>query len=124
MLIEDPGYRASRVCAIFSLPSHLEYLHDGPLVYLELFTQLDNPVSTVHHMHMLSTDRRDGRRRSLVVPIALVAMACHLVPVFDQFDVDTLGPTVDVLSSARRCYLNHYFNHFFFQFTRYWRRLC
>jgi hypothetical protein len=51
-------------------------------------------------------------------------MACHLAPVFDQFEVAELGPTVDVLATGRHFFLNHYYNHFFFQFMRYWCRLC
>jgi hypothetical protein len=112
------------VRAIFSLPPRLQHLHPGPLAYVELFTRFDDPISSIHQMHTVSHDRLDGHHRSLVIPTTDIAMGCHLAPYFDQLDVNSLGPHVDVLATGNRFFLNHYYNHFFFLFLRYWRRLC
>lgn len=110
--------------AIFTLPAHLCHLHPGPLAYLELFTRFDNPASLIHRMHTLSHNRQDGRRRSLILPVASIAMGCHLAPCFDRLHVDVLAPNVDTLAAGRHFFLNHYYNYFFFQFVRYWHWVC
>lgn len=118
------GFHACRVRAIFSLPSHLKHLHPGTQVYVELFSSFDDPISPVHQMHTVSADNQDGRRRSLVIPTDLLAIGCHLAPYFSQFNVDELSPDIDLLATGRRFFLNHYYNYYFFQFMRYWHRLC
>lgn len=75
-------------------------------------------------MHSVSHALDNGRRRSLIIPITDIVMACHLAPDFDHLDDDELGPHVDVLATGRRFFLNHFYNYFFFQFMRYWRRYC
>jgi hypothetical protein len=118
------GYRAGRVRALFSLPDRLQYLYSGPLAYVELFTTFDDPISSIHQMHTVSPDCQHGRRRSLIVPLSSIVMGCHLAPLFNQFNIEQLDDSVDVLATGRRFFLNHFHNYFFFLFVRYWRRLC
>jgi hypothetical protein len=118
------GFRACRVRTLFTLPPHLQHLHPGTLAYIELFTTFNDSISLVHQMHTLSLDRRDGRRRVLIIPTALLMMGCHLAPHFDQLDRRQLGFDVDVLAIGRHFFLNQYYNHFFYLFLRYWRRIC
>jgi hypothetical protein len=123
--LRTTGYRACRVRTIFTLPHRLRHFYPAPVAYIELFTRFDDPVSSVHHMHTISKDFLDGRRRALIIPVSALVMSCHLAPDFNRIhETVELGPHVDILTAGRHFFLNHYFNHFFFLFTRYWRCLC
>ncbi|KAG8759337.1 hypothetical protein FRC11_002095 [Ceratobasidium sp. 423] len=95
------GYRAGRVRAIFTLPAHLQKYHPGPLAYLELFTPFGTHVSPFSLMHgtRVDIDSR-GLRRTLVVPVDDIFLACHLAPKFHLLDKEReLHSYTDLLSS-------------------------
>lgn len=116
------GYRACRVHAIFSLPDRLQCLSSDVLAYVELFTPFDDPGSP-HRMLTTSQAWTDGRRRSLVIPVTSLIMSCHLAPDFSRLSTHVqLGPHMDIHDEGRHFFLNHYYNHFFFSYARFWRR--
>lgn len=124
LILSAIGYRAGRVRGIFSLPDRLRPLCPALLAYVELFTPFDDLAPSPHRMHATSQAWADGRRRSLIVPVTSLVMSCHLAPSFGKLhDHVELGPHADVHNSGRHYFLNHYYNYFFFLFTRYWRRL-
>ncbi|KAF8600368.1 hypothetical protein BDV93DRAFT_418149, partial [Ceratobasidium sp. AG-I] len=75
------GYRAGRVRAFFKLPGHLRDYYGGQLAYLEVFEAFDATPSSFSRMHSTkpALDSRN-RRRTIVVPITEIVMACHLAP--------------------------------------------
>lgn len=83
-------------------------------------------MPSTQQMHTVLPDYMDGRRRSLIIPIELLAMSCHLAPHFNQFGLNKLRPEVDLLSVSpgRRFFLNHFYNYHFYHFVRYWHQLC
>lgn len=117
-------YRAARVRAIFTLPDHLKDIHNGQLAYLELFTPFPASVSPFHQMSVTRTDLRpNGTRRTAVVPITDIVLACHLAPQFHRLNGETkLTASSDLLSTTTHFYLNHYYSHYIYQFMSHWRR--
>jgi hypothetical protein len=123
--LRTTGYHACHVCMIFTLPHQLRHFYPAPVTYIELFTRFDDPVSSVHHMHTISKDFLDGHHRMLIIPVLVPVMSCHLAPDFNRIhETVELGPHVDILTAGHHFFPNHYFNHFFFLFTRYWHCLC
>ncbi|KDN39905.1 hypothetical protein RSAG8_08556, partial [Rhizoctonia solani AG-8 WAC10335] len=117
-------YRAGRVRAIFTLPSHLRFYYPDPLAYVEVFTPFDASVSPFNKLHSTKIDYDSrGRRRTLVVPVSEIYFACHLVPKFHKLDDGVaLHKDTDLLSISRYFWLNHYYNHHFFRLIQHWRR--
>ncbi|KAG8769803.1 hypothetical protein FRC12_004732, partial [Ceratobasidium sp. 428] len=117
-------YRAGRVRAIFTLPSRLQSLYSGRLAYVELFTPFKNPVSSIHGMHSVSHDLKDGQRRGLIIPVEQVAMACHLGPRFSSIaSYIQLHSRGDMLSYCRHFHLNPFYNSFLNLYLRHWQQL-
>ncbi|CUA74762.1 Reverse gyrase [Rhizoctonia solani] len=117
-------YRAGRVRAIFNLPAQLQHFHSGPLAYLEIFTPFDSTPSPFTRLHSTKFDF-DSRdlRRTLVIPVSDVFFACHLVPKYHTLDPDLeLHAGTDLLADGEKFWLNHYYNHNFYQFIQHWRR--
>jgi hypothetical protein len=118
------GYRASRVRAIFRLRPQLQRIYSNKLVYIELFMLFNNALSSVHQLHTTSHNQFEGQCQAVVIPLADIAMACHLTPRFRHLDPDTrLDCRVDLLANAHRFFFNHYYNHFMFLLMQYWRHL-
>lgn len=117
------GYRAGRVRAFFTLPAHLTYLYDGPLAYVEVFAPFESPTSKYNRLHATKPDldSRD-RRRTLVIPVSDIVLACHLVPKFHLLDEElALTANTDLLAIGKDFWLNHYYNHHFYQLVEHWR---
>ncbi|KAG9095093.1 hypothetical protein FRC06_010133, partial [Ceratobasidium sp. 370] len=117
-------YRAGRVRALFTLPGHLRHYYPGQLAYLEVFAPFDASVSPFAKMHSTRPDFDSrNRRRTLVVPVTEIVMACHLVPKFHRLDEELkLTASTDLLAISRHFWLNNYYNHFFFQLVQHWWR--
>ncbi|KEP46644.1 hypothetical protein V565_188010, partial [Rhizoctonia solani 123E] len=114
-------YRAGRIQVIFKLPAHLSTVYSHPLVYLELFTSFSGDLNSSHRMHTISQDTHRGVRRTIVMPLIWVVAACHLVPLFSQFDNDFPFDCHDVLSCGKEFFFNHYSSHFMFGLVDHWR---
>ncbi|KAG9076112.1 hypothetical protein FRC06_009693 [Ceratobasidium sp. 370] len=81
------GYRPGRVRAFFSLPGHIRHQYPGQLAYLELFSAIDAGVSSFHGLNSTRVELTpSGRRRTLVVPVTDIVLACHLAPKFSMLD--------------------------------------
>ncbi|KAG8720797.1 hypothetical protein FRC08_018133 [Ceratobasidium sp. 394] len=117
-------YRAGRVRALFTLPGHLRHYYSGQLAYLEVFAPFDASVSPFAKMHSTQPDFDSrNRRRTLVVPVTEIVMACHLAPKFHRLDEELqLTPSTDLLAVSKHFWLNHYYSHFFFQLVQHWWR--
>ncbi|KAG8720261.1 hypothetical protein FRC08_000697 [Ceratobasidium sp. 394] len=117
-------YRAGRVRAIFKLPGHLQRYYSGQLAYLEVFTSFDASVSPFSKMHSTQPDFDSrGRRRVLVVPVTDIVMACHLSPKFHRLDRELqLTSRTDLFAISKHFWLNHYYNHNFFDYVQHWWR--
>lgn len=74
-------------------------------------------------MYTTSRDEYHSKRRSLVIPFSWVVSACHLVPVFGEFNVRSPFHQQDILSTGKRFFLNHYSNHFIFRLVKHWRAI-
>ncbi|CUA77852.1 hypothetical protein RSOLAG22IIIB_12875 [Rhizoctonia solani] len=116
-------YRAGRVRAIFSLPSHLYNSYPDPLVYLDLFAPFPKSLAVSHGVYTTERDEYRGTRRTLVIPVAWLVSACHLAPVFGQFPHDFPFERHDLLSVSKQFFFNHYSNHFIFGLVEHWRRV-
>ncbi|KAG9090344.1 hypothetical protein FS749_000623 [Ceratobasidium sp. UAMH 11750] len=119
-------YRASRVHAIFALPSSFQYLCSDPLVYVELFSPFSTSTSSHHRMHSLSHLRYfDGKRRAAVLSVFDLAAACHLAPQFKRLDPELdLSLLPDLLTVSQYFFLNHYYNRYMYHLVNHWRRAC
>ncbi|KAG8773758.1 hypothetical protein FRC12_002328 [Ceratobasidium sp. 428] len=106
-------FRAGRVRAIFTLPSHLCHLYSRPLVFLDLYSPFSADATNSHGLYGVTPSHPDGgdTPTSLVLPLATIAIACHLAPDFSS------------PKGLRRQLLNDYYNHFSFLLMAYWRRL-
>ncbi|KAJ1299282.1 hypothetical protein OPQ81_011867 [Rhizoctonia solani] len=116
-------YRAGRVRLIFKLPAHLSSIYPHPLVYLELFTSFSGDFNSSHRMHTISHDMHCSIRRTIVMPLVWVVAACHLAPVFSQFDQDFAFDSCDVLSTGKHFYFNHFSSNFMFGLVDHWRMI-
>ncbi|KAG8784203.1 hypothetical protein FRC12_018893 [Ceratobasidium sp. 428] len=114
-------YRAGRVRAIFSLPPALAHLHDGPLVYMDVFEPFSpNPAST--HCMFSTTLRHSGEAgASLVLPLTCLKMACHLAPDFASPLTRIPGPT-GALANVRLLF-NDFYNNYTFLLLNNWQRV-
>ncbi|KAG9087886.1 hypothetical protein FS749_002576 [Ceratobasidium sp. UAMH 11750] len=117
-------YRAGRIRTIFTLPGHLQQYYSSHLAYVEVFEAFDTSVSPFGQMHWTKPDLDSrNRRRTLVVPITDIVMACHLVPKFHRLDKDIrLTVHTDAFAISDHFWLNHYYNRFFYQLLQHWRR--
>ncbi|CAE6534652.1 unnamed protein product [Rhizoctonia solani] len=117
------GYRAGRVRALFTLPEHLRFYYPGQLAYLELFTPFDASAPPFTKLHSTKPDYDSkGVRRTLVVPVTDIIFATHLVPKFHMLNEEIeINQYVDLLDLGRNFWLNHYYNHHFYQFIQHWR---
>lgn len=96
--------------------------HSGPLAYIEVFTAFTSSVSTNRTYATKPDLDSHNRRRTLVIPVSDIAMACHLAPKFHLLDPRlNLTPRTDLLSLGSEFWLNHYYNHFFYQLVEHWR---
>ncbi|KAG9079264.1 hypothetical protein FS749_008660 [Ceratobasidium sp. UAMH 11750] len=116
-------YRAGRVHAFFTLPGHLKYLFSGQLAYVEVFTPFDASVSPFTGMHSTCPDYDSrNRRRTLVIPVSDIALACHLAPKFHLLDPELkLATHMDLFAISKHFWLNHYYNNNFFRLIQHWR---
>ncbi|KAG8726031.1 hypothetical protein FRC10_007554 [Ceratobasidium sp. 414] len=117
-------YRAGRVHVFFTLPGHLKYLFSGQLAYVEVFETFDASVSPFSGMHSTRPqyDSRN-RRRTLVIPISDIVLACHLTPKFHLLDQGLkLTAHTDLFAISQHFWLNHYYNHNFYRFIQHWRQ--
>lgn len=72
-------------------------------------------------MHTTSHDLGRGKRRALVIPLTWIVAACHLAPLFNQFEPKFQIERHDLLSVGQHFFLNHYANHFIFGLMDHWR---
>ncbi|KAG8792225.1 hypothetical protein FRC12_006743 [Ceratobasidium sp. 428] len=105
------GFRAGRVRAIFTLPRHVYHIYSRPLVFVDLYTPFSADATSSHRLYQAVPSRSETHPpASVVLPLASIAMACHLAPDFSS-------PRLD------QYLLNDYYNHFTFLLMVYWRRL-
>ncbi|GAB1521016.1 hypothetical protein RhiTH_004106 [Rhizoctonia solani] len=118
------GYRAGRVRALFTLPAHLRFYYSGELAYLELFESFDVSASPFTKLYSTRPDfDSKGLRQTLVIPVTDIVFATHLVPKFHTIENQLeLNRYVDLLDTRGNFWLNHYYNHHFYQYIQYWRR--
>ncbi|KAG9077987.1 hypothetical protein FS749_010059 [Ceratobasidium sp. UAMH 11750] len=116
-------YRAGRVRAFFTLPAHLKYLYSGPLAYVEVFTPFDVSVPLSSGLHSTKPDFDSrNQRRTLVILVTDISLACHLTPKFHLLDKELkLTAATDIFAHSKHFWLNHYFSHHFFQLIEHWR---
>ncbi|KAF8595491.1 hypothetical protein BDV93DRAFT_574950 [Ceratobasidium sp. AG-I] len=118
------GYRAGRVRAFFTLPGHLRHHYGGQLAYLEVFDAFDTAPSSFSRMHSTKPafDSRN-RRRTIVVPITEIVMACHLAPKFNLTGSEVkLNCHTDALAVSPNFWFNHYYSHHIFLLVQHWWR--
>ncbi|KAF8755459.1 hypothetical protein RHS01_05179 [Rhizoctonia solani] len=117
-------YRAGRVRALFTLPAHLRFYYSGELAYLELFESFDVSASPFTKLYSTRPDfDSKGLRQTLVIPVTDIVFATHLVPKFHTIENQLeLNRYVDLLDTRGNFWLNHYYNHHFYQYIQYWRR--
>ncbi|KAJ1308222.1 hypothetical protein OPQ81_003944 [Rhizoctonia solani] len=116
-------YRAGRVRLIFKLPPHLSTIYPHPLVNLELFTSFSGNFNSSHRMHTISHEMHRGIRCTIVIPLVWVVAACHLAPVFSQFDTDFAFDCCNVLSTWKDFFFNHYSSNFMFGLVDHWQMI-
>ncbi|KAG9118352.1 hypothetical protein FRC07_007167, partial [Ceratobasidium sp. 392] len=117
-------YCAGRVRALFTLPAHLTYMFSGLLAYVEVFAPFEASVSPFAGMHWTKHeyDAR-GRRRTLVIPISDIPLACHLTPKFHLLDEGVkLTTRMDLFAISKFFWLNHYYNHYFYRLIQHWQQ--
>ncbi|KAG8729453.1 hypothetical protein FRC10_003907, partial [Ceratobasidium sp. 414] len=65
----------------------------------------------------------ETRRHTLVIPVSDIFLACHLVPKFHMLDKELkLTAYTDLFALSNNFWLNHYYNHYFYQLVQHWRR--
>jgi hypothetical protein len=118
-----PGYRAGRVRALFTLPAHLSHYYPGQLAYLELFTSFDGGTSPFHGLKPTRSDfTSSGQRRTLVVPVTDIFLACHLSPNFSRLDPEVkLDARTDLFAISKSFWFNHFYSHYMYLLVRYWQ---
>ncbi|KAG8795568.1 hypothetical protein FRC12_012665 [Ceratobasidium sp. 428] len=117
-------YRAGRVRTFFTLPGHLQHHYLGQLAYVEVFSAFDASVSPFARMHCTQPDFDSrNRRRTLVIPVTEIALACHLAPKFHLLDPELrLTPQTDLFAISKNFWFNHYYNHYLFKLVQHWWR--
>ncbi|KAG8716653.1 hypothetical protein FRC08_009076 [Ceratobasidium sp. 394] len=127
LYLEKPNrlrYRAGRVRAFFTLPGHLRHYYSGQLAYLKVFAPFDAQPSPFARMHSTQPefDSRN-RRRTIVVPVTEIVLACHLVPKFHLLLPNTqLNARTDVFAVSQHFWFNNYYNHNLFLYLQHWWR--
>ncbi|KAG9086465.1 hypothetical protein FRC07_013081, partial [Ceratobasidium sp. 392] len=58
-------FRAGRVRGIFTLPTHLQNLYSGPLVFLDVFTRFTADPTSTHHLYRTTPTHHNGGYGSL-----------------------------------------------------------
>ncbi|GAB1527252.1 hypothetical protein RhiTH_010427 [Rhizoctonia solani] len=99
-------------------------LRNGELAYLELFESFDVSASPFTKLYSTRPDfDSKGLRQTLVIPVTDIVFATHLVPKFHTIENQLeLNCYVDLLDTRGNFWLNHYYNHHFYQYIQYWRR--
>ncbi|KAG9094153.1 hypothetical protein FRC06_011108, partial [Ceratobasidium sp. 370] len=117
-------YRPGRVRALFSLPAHIRYYYPGQLAYLELFSAIDAGVSSFHSLNSTRVELApSGRRRTLVVPVSDIVLACHLSPKFHMLDKELeLNSQTDLFVISKHFWINHFYSHHMYHVVRHWRK--
>ncbi|KAB5587944.1 hypothetical protein CTheo_8614 [Ceratobasidium theobromae] len=117
-------YRAGCVHTFFTLPRHLINFFPGQLTFLELFTPFDASVSPFTRMHATKhAINSHGQWRIVVVPVTDIVLACHLAPKLGNPDSrPAITPQTDLYTISKTFWLNHYYNHHFFQLVQHWRQ--
>ncbi|CAE7226983.1 unnamed protein product [Rhizoctonia solani] len=116
-------YQAVRVRVIFQVPIYLRNEVPDHLALVEMFAPFNSPPRIVS----LATTKpltRNGRRVIKVIPLRLLRIACHLVPKYSEYQLDTrtVG-TTDSLSVAPVFYLSRHHSPFFWNIMDHWRRV-
>ncbi|KAG8721715.1 hypothetical protein FRC08_010851 [Ceratobasidium sp. 394] len=117
-------YRPGRVRAFFSLPAHIRHYHPGQLAYLELFSPIDGGVSSFHELHSTRVELTpSGQRRSLVVPVTDIVLACHLAPKFHMLDKElVLNSQTDLFAISKHFWINQFYSHHMHLVVKHWRK--
>ncbi|KAG8737181.1 hypothetical protein FRC10_008489 [Ceratobasidium sp. 414] len=120
----DMRYRPGRVCAFFSLPVHICHYYPGQLAYLKLFSTIDAGISSflgLNSTHIELTP--SGRRRTLVVPVTDIILACHLSPKFHMLDKELkLNSQTDLFALSKHFWINHFYSHYMYHVVQHWRK--
>ncbi|KAG8702744.1 hypothetical protein FRC08_003275 [Ceratobasidium sp. 394] len=117
-------YRAGRVRAFFKLPGHLRSFYSGHLAFVEVFEPFEASVSPFTRMHSTQPEYDSrGRRRTLVLPVAEIILACHLAPKFNKLDKDLkLNARTDLFAISKHFWLNYYYNSYTYLVQQHWWR--
>ncbi|KAG8690585.1 hypothetical protein FRC11_010583 [Ceratobasidium sp. 423] len=116
-------YQPVRVRLIFQVPAFLRREVPDHLALVELFTPLTDPAR-VSSLPMTKPLIRNGRRVTKVIPLDRLRSACHLVPKYSEFDVESpTALTVDSLDSAPAFFFSRHNSYFFWNVIDHWRRV-
>ncbi|QRV73889.1 hypothetical protein RhiJN_01903 [Ceratobasidium sp. AG-Ba] len=117
-------YRIGRVRVIFQLPSTLDRLQHGPLVYADVFdswSQLPSEPTGLYTVKPKFTTR--NVRVSVVLPLSLARMTCHLAPCYESRTLDTwLNVNSDVYAMFPTFLFNIFANHQLYGLLRHWEQ--
>ncbi|KAG9120100.1 hypothetical protein FRC07_004554 [Ceratobasidium sp. 392] len=116
-------FRAGRVRAIFTLPKNLKHVYTNPLVYLDIFSPFVPDDTASHGLFRATPGYFRGTFASLVLPLRLLVMACHLAPDF-SLPLTPVPPSTSshVVYADQPFYFNEFYNHFTFLSMTHWRR--
>jgi hypothetical protein len=119
-----PEYKAGRIRAIFELPRHLSYMSKEKLVYIEHFRPFSRGNPMPHRMFSTSHEMANGERKTSVIPLSAIRMACHLAPRFKSLSemCNPITSQTDLLSLSKEFYFNKYCSHFTFTVMEHWQK--
>ncbi|KAG8730829.1 hypothetical protein FRC10_002340, partial [Ceratobasidium sp. 414] len=107
-------YHAGQVRAFFSLPGHIRHYYPGQLAYVELFSAINGGVSSFHGLNSTRVKLTlSNRRRTLVVPVTDIVLACHIAPKFSMLNKELeLNARTDLFIISKHFWINHYYCHY------------
>ncbi|KAG9119492.1 hypothetical protein FRC07_005458 [Ceratobasidium sp. 392] len=115
---------AGQVRAIFTLPKHLQHVHSGPLVFIDMFSPFLPDTTALHHLFRVTPGYFRGSAASVVLPLSSLAMACHLAPNFSLPPMPVPHSSSHVVYAGQQFFFNEFYNHFTFLLMAYWRRFA
>jgi hypothetical protein len=96
---------------------------DQKLVYVEHFCPFSNTNLSPHCLFSTKHAMAGGTRKTSVIPLSSIRMACHLTPHYKQLSAAfPVSSDTDPLSSFNQFYFNNYCSHFVFAVLEHWRK--
>ncbi|EUC61793.1 hypothetical protein RSOL_407020 [Rhizoctonia solani AG-3 Rhs1AP] len=120
-------YCPARVLVIFELPRHLLKQHSEVMAYVELFDEFSPNIPEQHGLPITKPLRHNSQPVRLVIPVTDLRLTCHLLPDYarlrQRYPDSRWDSSTDMLSFARRFFLNRHANYYFFALMDHWRRI-